>query len=469
MSEEELDALSLRDAPRLVVTPPGPKALSLRAEQERLETHTVRYMKYFPTAWDSAKGATISDVDGNVYIDWTSGAGVLNVGYSNPAVLDAVKKQLDKIVHTLDIPTEARVAFLQKFHTVLPMGLKGNAKILFSITGSDAMEASVKMARYITNKPTILVFEGAYHGMHYGALTMSSVTPLQQKIGPMLPGIFRVPFAYCYRCHWGKSDGDCSLECLSYLEHLFDDAYSGLSEPAAIAVEPIQGEGGYIVAPDEYLRGLRKLASEQNIFLIFDEVQSGFGRTGKMWASEWSGVVPDAMVVSKSIAGGIPMAALAYLEKYDEMLPDAFHLGTYRGNAVACAAGAEVISFLTEKRIVERANRLGETVLKYLKDLQSVTDSIGDVRGRGMMIGIEFVRNKESKDPAPEMATQVQTECFKRGLVVIKMGHWGNCVRFVPPLVITQTLLDKSLQIFNESVKEAERVAPPPTTEGGLG
>jgi 2,4-diaminobutyrate 4-transaminase len=469
MSEEEFRSLNFAEAPRIIVPPPGPKAAILREEQLKLETQAVKYMRYFPTAWESARGATIRDVDGNVFIDWASGAGVLNVGHCNPVVIEAVKRQVERFIHALDVTTEARVEFLRKFHAILPEGLRGNAKVMFSITGSDAVEASVKIARFISKKPTILVFEGAYHGMHFGALTLSSVTPLQQQIGPLLPGVFRAPFPYCYRCVFGKLYGDCNFECLSYVEHLFKDPYSGLLETAAVLIEPIQGEGGYIPAPDEFLRGLRKIASEQGVILIFDEVQSGFGRSGRMWASEWSGVTPDIMVTSKAIAGGIPMSAIAYQQKYDEMLPEAFHLGTYRGNTVACAAGAAVISYIVEKKLPERANKLGHTALKYFKDLQAETKSIGDVRGRGMMIGIEFVRDKVTKEPSPEMAAQVQEECFKRGLIVLKMGHWGHCIRFVPPLVITEELLARSLEIFRESVREAERKAPKPVEKVTLG
>ncbi|HYB03628.1 MAG TPA: aspartate aminotransferase family protein [Nitrososphaerales archaeon] len=469
LSEEELAALNYPGAPNVRVTPPGPKAAVIRDMQQKYETHTVKYMKYFPTAWESGMGATLKDVDGNLFIDWTSGAGVMNVGYANPKVTEAIASQARKLVHGLDVPTEGRAKFLESFVSILPKGLRNDAKVMFSITGSDANEAAAKISRFIKNKQTILTFEGAYHGMHTAALAMSSVAPLQRGISPFMGGVVRAPYAYCYRCPWGKTYGDCAYECLRYVEHLFEDPYSGLFEPAAIQAEPVQGEGGYIVPPDEFLQGLRRVADKYGVDLIFDEVQAGFGRTGKMWSSEWSGVVPDMMAVSKSIAAGIPLAALILRKNYDDKLPDAFHLGTYRGNAVATAAGVEVLDFLKNSGVVERARALGEEIRKFLKDLMKESSTIGDVRGRGFMIGIEFVRNKESKEPAPEIASKVQAECFKRGLVVLKMGHYGNCIRFVPPLTITKELIDKSLTIFEESVRETERDLPPPESEHAMG
>ncbi len=469
LTEEELAALNYPGAPNVRITPPGPKATAIREIQQKYETHTVKYMKYFPTAWESGMGATLKDADGNLFIDWSAGAGVINVGYSNPRVTEAIVEQARKLTHGLDVPTEGRARFLETLIPLLPEGLRDRAKVIFSITGSDANEAAAKVSRFIKNKQTILAFEGAYHGMHTAALAMSSVAPLQRGISPFMAGVVRAPYAYCYRCPWGKTYGDCAYECLRYVEHLFEDPYSGLFEPAAIQVEPVQGEGGYIVPPDEFLQGLRRIADKYDLDLIFDEVQAGFGRTGKMWSSEWSGVTPDMMAISKSIAAGIPLAALILTKEYDDKLPDAFHLGTYRGNAVATAAGVEVLDFLQNSGVVERAQVLGEEIKKFLTDLMKESSTIGDVRGRGFMIGIEFVRNKQSKEPGPEIASKVQAECFRRGLVVLKMGHYGNCIRFVPPLTITKELIDKSLAIFAESVKETERNLPPPESEHAMG
>ncbi len=469
ITEKELAALNYANAPDVKIQPPGPKATAIRKIQEKYETHTVKYMKYFPTAWESGMGATLKDVDGNLFIDWSAGAGVINVGYSNPKITEAIISQARKLTHGLDVPTEGRAKFLERLIPLLPEGVREDAKVIFSITGSDANEAAAKVSRFIKNKQTVLAFEGAYHGMHTAALAMSSVAPLQRGISPFMGGVVRAPYAYCYRCPWGKNYGDCAYECLRYVEHLFEDPYSGLFEPAAIQVEPVQGEGGYIVPPDEFLQGLRRIADKYDVDLIFDEVQAGFGRTGKMWASQWSGVQPDMMAISKSIAAGIPLAALILKKEYDDRLPEAFHLGTYRGNAVGTAAGVEVLDFLSSSGIIERARQMGEVVKNFLTDLMNGSKIIGDVRGRGFMIGVEFVRNKGTKEPGPEIASKVQAECFKRGLVVLKMGHFGNCIRFVPPLTITKELIDKSLAIFAEGVKETEANLPPPEVEQGMG
>lgn len=469
LTEDQISAMNYPDAPRITVTPPGPKSSAIRSLQEKYETHTVKYMKYFPTAWESGKGATLKDADGNVFIDWSSGAGVMNVGYSNPKITAAILSQAQKLVHGLDVPTAGRAEFLVGFDSILPRMFRGISKVIFSITGSDANEAAAKVSRYVRQKQTVLTFEGAYHGMHVSALAMSSVAPLQRGISPFMIGVVRAPFAYCYRCPWGKTYGDCAYECLRYVEHLFEDPYSGLYEPSAIQIEPIQGEGGYIVPPDEFIQGLRKIADQYDVDLIFDEVQSGFGRTGKMWASEWPDVTPDMMAVSKSIGAGIPLAALVLRKDVDEKLPDAFHLGTYRGNAVATAAGVEVVDFLKNSGIIERARKFGEDVKKSLTDLMNESEIIGDVRGRGFMIGIEFVRDKQTKEPGPELASKVQAECFKKGLVVLKMGHYGNCIRFVPPLTISRELIEKSLAIFTEAVRETERDPPAKSSEHEMG
>ena len=224
LTEEQISALNYPGAPRMKISPPGPKATAIRSVQQKYETHTVKYMKYFPTAWESGMGATLKDVDGNLFIDWTSGAGVINVGYSNPKITDAIVSQAKKFVHGLDVPTEGRANFLERFDSILPQKLRGNSKVIFSITGSDANEAAAKVSRYTRNKQTVLTFEGAYHGMHVAALAMSSVAPLQRGITPFMAGTVRAPFAYCYRCPWGKTYGDCAYECLAYVEHLFESS-----------------------------------------------------------------------------------------------------------------------------------------------------------------------------------------------------------------------------------------------------
>jgi 4-aminobutyrate aminotransferase-like enzyme len=458
-AEEMLSELHFPGAPKMRVDPPGPKAAAILKKQKEFETGAVVYSKYFPTALEAGKGATIRDVDGNVFVDWLSGVSVLNVGHSNPWVTKAMSEQIANITQTLEIPTEARIRLLERLHAVLPGDLKGNSKILFSITGADAIEAAMKLARFVTKKSTVVAFEGAYHGIHAGALSATANAKHRSLGGGvMMPGIFRAPFPYLYRPPFGD-DGDCVQQCLSFLERAFADPYSGLTDPAAIMLEPIQGESGVVPAPDEFMRGLRKIASDNGVLLITDEIQTGFGRTGKMWAGDWSGVTPDIVAMAKSIGGGIPLAAIAYRGEYDENLPVAFHIGTYRGNAVACAGGAEVIRFLQENRLVERAARLGVDVERAFLDIAASSRTLGDVRGRGLYFGLEFVKDKRTKKPDPETMVRVRDLFFKRGVIAYSAGHYGNVLRFIPPLTITRELIDRSMEIFADVVKRVESEA----------
>lgn len=415
-------------------------------KQKELETGAVVYSKYFPTALEAAKGATIRDVDGNLFVDWLSGVSVLNAGHSNPWVTKAMTEQIANITHALEIPTEARIRLLERLHAILPGELRGNSKVLFSITGADAIEAAMKLARFVTKKSTIVAFEGAYHGINAGALA-ATANAKHRRLGggAMMPGIFRAPFPYLYRPPFGE-EGDCVQQCLSYLERAFDDPYSGLTDPAAIILEPIQGEGGVIPAPDEFMRGLRRIATDHGALLITDEIQAGFGRTGKMWASDSSGVTPDIVAMAKTIGGGIPLAAIAYRAAYDTELPVSFHIGTYRGNPVACAGGAEVIRFLQENHLVERAAKLGVDVERALRDIASSSKTLGDVRGRGLYFGMEFVEDKRTKKPSPDITSKVRDEFFKRGVIAYSAGHYANVLRFIPPLTITKELIDASIE-----------------------
>ena len=325
-----IQELSYEEAPRIVVTPPGPKSKELLAKQSQLETRAVIYSKAFPFAIDSARGATIKDVDGNTFIDWLSGICVLNVGHNNPFVTAAVKSQMDRIWHSLEIPTEIRIQFLEKIHSVLPGNLRGHAKTLLTVTGGDACEAAISLAKHVTGRSTIVAFGGSYHGIHQGIVSLTASRQYLQSSGTVRHGVFHLPFPYSYRFPFPVEDeGDEGKVVLAYLENLLSDEHSGLDTPAGILVEPIQGEGGYIVPPSDFLPGLRKIADKYQIPLIIDEVQTGFGRTGKFWGCELTNTSPDIMCVSKSVGSGIPLSLIAYREEYDQNLPDGFHLGTY--------------------------------------------------------------------------------------------------------------------------------------------
>jgi diaminobutyrate-2-oxoglutarate transaminase len=430
----------------------------LLERQKETDSRAVYYPTVIPTAWEVGKGATIRDVDGNTYIDFVAGISVLNVGHSNPEVVEAVKRQLDKLTHALDIPTSERIALVEKLVQIAPEGLKGNSKVLFGgPTGSDAIEGALKLAKFNTKHHTFLAFHGAYHGMTSGALSVTSKKAFKTGFLPLLPDIHFAPYAYCYRCAFGKEYPECKMQCVRYVEYLFSDPESGLTDPAAIIVEPIQGEGGFIVPPDGYLKEMRRICDDNSILLIVDEIQTGFGRTGKMFACEYDGVTPDIMTIAKALGGiGLPLSGCVIRRELDTWEPGG-HLGTFRGNVLACVAGLAAINFTLERGLVERSAREGAHMLRRLKDLQQETKTIGDVRGKGMMVAAEFVEDKQTKKPAIDLVKKVQARCLERGVLVWKAGHWPNVIRFLPPLVITHEHVDRGLDIFSEAVKEAER------------
>jgi len=444
--------LSLENAPLIRVKPPGPKSRELLEIQDRYETSSRSYTRFFRTAIDYGKGSTVVDMDGNVFIDWFGGVSVMNLGHGNPVVVEAIRKQLDRITHITEVPTEARISYLKNLNSSLPGELKNHSKVLFTVTGADACEAAVSLARYVTKRRTIIAFSGSYHGIA-GGIVQATANPHYREYSSFNPHeIFFAPFPYPYRFPF-KGD-DISKVVIDYLDYLVSDPYSGISKPAGIIVEPIQGEGGYIVPPDDFLPMLRELADKHSIPLIIDEVQTGIGRTGKMWASQLYGVTPDIMCVSKSVGGGVPISNIVYREEYDD-LPVSFHLGTYRGNPLGLAAGSEVIRYLMNSDVLGRVERDGKYILSKFRDMMSESDIIGDVRGKGFMIGVELVR-RGTTEPNQEAAQNLRESLFQKGLLMHTCGHYGNVMRFMAPLTIENDLVDKGLEIFESSLKEVK-------------
>ncbi|MEM1611092.1 MAG: aspartate aminotransferase family protein [Sulfolobales archaeon] len=453
--EEEMETLSYSEAPKIVVKPPGPRSQEILRDQMALETKTLIYPKVFEFAIDSARGATIKDVDGNYYIDWIAGIAVLNVGHGNPYVVNAIKEQLDKYWHWMsEIPSEIRIKFLKKLHSILPPGLKGKAKVMTSVTGADAIETAIAIARWVTGKPVVMAFEGAYHGVHQGAVIATAKRNLQKMSGMPLINVVRVPYPYPYRCPLpAKDPEECGYAVLSYIEHLLRDPYSGVGEVGSIIVEPIQGEGGYIVPPKGFIQGLREIADKYGILLIVDEVQTGVGRTGKWWAIEHFGVTPDIMTISKAIGGGIPISFVVYRSDMDERLEEMFHLGTYRANPLGLAAGSAVIEYIESRGLLERTSSLGDYLINRFTEMMDRYPIIGDVRGLGFMIGIELVRDKRTKEPGEKIAVELRKRLFENGLLMHICGHFGNVMRFMAPLIITKKHLEAGLEIFENEIK----------------
>jgi 4-aminobutyrate aminotransferase-like enzyme len=449
-----LETLSYEDAPKIVVKPPGPNSQKLLAKQSALETRAVIYSKAFPIGIDSAKGSTIRDVDGNLYIDWISGICVLNLGHNNPYVIAAVRSQIDRIWHALEIPTEVRINFLEKMHSVLPGKLRDRAKILMTVTGADACEAAISLAKHVTGRNTIIAFGGSYHGIHQGIVSLTSSRHYLDYSHTIRTGVFHLPYPYSYRFPFPvEKKGDQGKVVVRYLEQLLTDEHSGLDEPAGILVEPIQGEGGYIVPPSDFLPGLREIADKFQIPLIIDEVQTGFGRMGKFWGCEVTDTSPDIMCVSKSVGAGIPLSLIAYRKEYDEKVPEGFHLGTYRANPLAMAAGSASIDYIKHEDLLSKVSKLGAKAKSEFERIGESSKNVGEVRGIGFMIGNEIVESKQTKVPAKDLAIRLRRNMLETGLLMHTCGHFGNVLRFMAPLTISENLLEKGLQIYGNAIR----------------
>jgi diaminobutyrate-2-oxoglutarate transaminase len=446
--------LSFANAPLITITPPGPKSQEFLDYQSMNEGAAVSYPKGMPMAVSRAKGATVEDVDGNIYIDFFGGAGVMNVGHANPDVIDAAAEQLFDLTHFLDFPNPARRALVETLLNLLPQQL--NRVQFGGPTGSDAVEAAMKLAKFNTGRQPMIAFEGGYHGMTAGALSLSSGLGFKEEFLPMVPEVHFVPYAYCYRCAFNKEPATCELDCAQYLEHIIEDPHSGVGKPAAIIVEAIQGEGGSIVPPDLFIPKIRDICNKYEIIMIVDEVQAGLCRTGKMFAFEHSGIVPDVVTLSKALGGaGFPISCIAYKEEAD-IWPPGKHIGTFRGNVIAYAAGNAGLQFMVKNNLAFHSLQLGGLMLATLKELEKDSNIVGQVRGKGLMLGVEFVKDKNTKEPATDLAKKVRTLCHQSGLLIEIGGHYDNVARFLPPLVLTEELAKKGIDVFIDAVKEVE-------------
>lgn len=446
--------LSFSSAPSIKTDLPGPQSSEFLEYQFANESSAVSYSRGLPLAIKRAKGATVEDVDGNIFIDFFGGAGVMNVGHANPDVLKAAHEQIDNLTHALDIPNPARKRMVEALNKVLPKEL--NLLFFGGPTGSDAVEAAIKLARFNTKRYPVIAFQGSYHGMTSGALSLCSGAPFKEPFLPLLPEIHFAPFPYDYRCPL-NSGGRSSVACADYLEHLVEDPHSGIAHPAAILVEAIQGEGGSIAPDPIFMQRVREICDKYDIVLIVDEIQAGFCRTGSMFSFEHSNIIPDIITMSKALGGvGFPISGIAYKEHLNTWSPGQ-HIGTFRGNAVAYAGGAAGIEFMLKTDLAGHSAKVGDEMLNRLKKFEEESCIVGEARGKGMMIGIELVKDKATKEPAQELAAQVRTECFKRGVLIEIGGHYFNVARFLPPLVATSELALTGVELFIEAVKEVEK------------
>ncbi len=433
--------------PKIVVKPPGPRVRALLKEIN-LPPTTI-----YPII-EEAEGIWIKDLDGNVYIDFISGRCVVNVGHRHPKIVETLKQQIDKLTHG---PNEYRFKLEKELARITP----GNfpKRVSYSLTGSAANDCAIKLARWATRRPYIIAFAGAYHGVTYGALSLSSYLPrMRRGFWPLLPGIYIMPYPYCYRCPFGLEYPDCDLKCLGYLEYAFK-SYLPPDEIAAISIEPIAGDAGWIVPPDGYLQQLRELCDHYDILLIAEEVQTGFGRTGKWFAVEHWNVVPEIMVLGKALAGGVPLSAVvAKAELFEKEEARFVHGHTFGGYPLGCAAALTNIQIIEEEGLIENAERMGAYMMKRLREMMEDHSIIGDVRGKGLLIGVEIVKDKESKKPGIEEADSICKKAFERGLYIIRMGAYGTAtLRVAPPLIITREQVDIALNILEEAISEVEK------------
>ncbi|MGQ7890496.1 aspartate aminotransferase family protein [Paenibacillus sp. WC2504] len=446
----------------LTVTKQSQNTRYLESQSQR-ESNARSYPRRLPIAIQEAEGIYVKDMDGKVYYDCLAGAGTLALGHNHPVVVDAIKQMLDskRPLHTLDLTTPLKEQFVDELFASLPEEFAKNARIQFcGPTGGDAIEAAIKLVKTATGNRSILSFQGGYHGSTHAAMSLSGTLGQKEKVNGLIPDVHFMPYPYAYRCPFGVG-GEQTHELSSrYIENLLDDPESGIVSPAGMIFEVVQGEGGSIPAPVEWLREMRRITQERNIPLIIDEVQTGLGRTGKLFAFEHAGIIPDVLVLSKAIGGSLPLSVVIYNSKLDVWKPGA-HIGTFRGNQMAMAAGLATLKFIKEHDVPGNVEKLGQHLRKHLNELKLDVNCIGDVRGRGLMVGVEIVNAKAALDRLchypqyPELARRIQQECFNRGLILEVGGRHSSVMRFLPPLIVTQQQLDEIARLFSEAVHAA--------------
>ena len=422
---------------------PGPRSREIIERKERVIADPLSLT--FPVVIERGEGATLTDVDGNTFIDFTGGVGCLNVGHSHPRVVEAAQEQLEHFSHTdfTIVPYETYVNLAERLCELAPVP---SAKAAFFNAGTEAVENAIKFARSYTRRPAVIAFEGGFHGRTLLSLTMTSKThPYKAGLGPFAPEVYRVPFPNAYR-------GPTATDALAALERALITQVAA-EAVAAIVIEPVQGEGGFMVAPKEFMEGVRRLCDEHGIVMVVDEVQTGFARTGKLFAIEHYGIEPDLITIAKSIAMGLPLSGVIGRAEIMDAPPDSAIGGTYVGNPVAQAAALAVLDVIAEEDLCERATFLGDEIRARMLAWQERWPQIGDVRGLGAMLAIELVSDSAARTPAPELASAVTDAAAERGLLLIKSGIYSNCIRVLTPLTLGDAELDEALAVWEASLE----------------
>jgi 4-aminobutyrate aminotransferase len=443
----------MADYPKIVVTPPGPTAREYVKKDEKLIS--ASFVRFYPLVVESGKGCIVKDVDGNEYIDFNSGLVCLNVGHNHPKVVSAIKSQCDRFLHysNTDFLYKEVTDLAEKLVDIAPG--KSEKKVYYGNSGAEAVEAAVKLAKWHSRRQLFIGFISAFHGRTVGALSFTASKPAQRRyFFPLMPGVTHVPYAYCYRCPFKLTYPECHYWCVDFIDEYVLQRYIPPEDVAGILVEPIQGEGGYVVPPPEYFQRIKKLADKYGILFIDDEVQAGMGRTGKWFAIEHWDVEPDIVCSAKALASGMPLGAIIAKSKIMDWTGGT-HASTFGGNPLSCVAASAVIDVIKEERLLENATKQGTYIMKRLEEFKEQGEIVGDVRGKGLMIGMEIVEDKDSKKPAGQKASEIMMRSWKRGINVITCG--ASTIRIAPPLIITRELVDAALDIILDVTKEVEK------------
>ena len=411
----------------------------------------------FPLVVVKASGVFLTDIEGRKYLDFWAGIATVNAGHNNPKVQDAVKRQLEKLVHCSS----------QTYYTVPPLDLAKKiaaiapfqpCKTTFHTSGSEATDVAIKMVRRYAKKHEILTLQGCYHGRTYGAHSIGTPVGAYSKsyvMSPYAPGAVHVPAPYCYRCSLGLKYPQCGIQCAKMIEDIIN--FGSSRDVAAYIAEPIFGVGGIVTPPDEYFQEVKKVLDKYGILLILDEVQTGLGRTGKLWGAEAYKVKPDVITLAKALGNGWPISAVVATGQIGDSFEPGDHFSTWGANPVVCAAAGATIDYIVENRLCENAERTGTLLLRRLKEMETEHEIVGEARGKGLMIGVEIVKNKKTKEPISDQCKMIRKLCADYGLIVGLGGFWANVIRIQPPLTIREEHVDKAMEVFEKAVKEVEK------------
>lgn len=426
---------------------PGPKSLEYLKISDEYEPKCMT--QQFPLVWDRASGVSVTDVDGNTFIDMTSGVLVTNVGHSHPEHVESIREQVGRLMNCYDFPTPQRIEFSKKLVEKTPENLD---RAFLLTTGSEATESAMRIAKRFTGKFEIISFYGAFHGRTYGAMSMAGKMSTKKSFGPTMPGAIQVPYPYCYRCPFKMKKETCDFYCFEYIDYALSAQSTG--EIAALIIEPYQGGSGFIFPPDGYLKKLEEWCKSRDIIFIVDEVQASFGRTGKFFAIEWENLKPNLLCLGKGIGSGIPTSAvMGEARLFDSLAPGEMS-STTGGNPVSCAAGLAVLNIIEKENLVENSAKIGELMKNRLVNLAEKSSYIGDVRGKGLVMGIEFVNDKKSKEPSPEKTVEFINRCAEKGVIFGRVGWYGNVIRVAPPLVIKEDEANEALEVIQSVIED---------------